>query len=98
MATGREVVVLSAVFADMFDPEGSEIYVKPASDYVALGRPVNIYTVLEAARRRGHVAIGYVIGAQVSNEGGRSGVHVNPSKSDVVTFTAADRIVAIAED
>ena len=89
---------LSHVFTDMFDPEGSEIYVKPASDYVALGRPVNLYTVLEAARRRGHVAIGYVVGSQVSNEGGRAGVHVNAPKSEVVTFTAADRIVVIAED
>ena len=89
---------LSHVFADMFDPEGSEIYVKPASDYVVLGRPVNLYTVLESARRRGHVAIGYVLGAQVSSEGGRTGVNVNPPKSDVVTFTAADRIVVIAED
>ena len=89
---------LSHVFADMFDPEGSEIYVKPASDYVALGRPVNMYTVLEAARRRGHIAIGYVVSALEKDTGGRYGVHVNPAKSEVVTFTAADRIVVIAED
>jgi voltage-gated potassium channel Kch len=89
---------LSAVFADMFDPEGSEIYVKPASDYVVLGRPVNMYTVLEAARRHGQVAIGYVVGAQVDGAGDRSGVHVNPPKSEVVTFSQTDRVVVIAED
>ena len=30
---------LKAVFADLFDPEGSEIYVKPAVDYVAPASP-----------------------------------------------------------
>jgi voltage-gated potassium channel Kch len=98
LAQVSENKYLSQVFADMFDPEGSEIYVKPASDYVALGRPVNQYTVLEAARRRGHIAIGYVVGALEKDTGGRYGVHVNPAKSEVVTFTAADRIVVIAED
>src|SRR6185503_4676711 len=47
------------VFTDMFHPEGSEIYLKPANDYVALGEPVNFYTVVEAAKRRGATAIGY---------------------------------------
>ncbi len=43
---------LFAVFTDIFDPEGSEIYLKPVSDYVEIGKPVNFYTVTEAARRR----------------------------------------------
>ncbi|MEK9164429.1 MAG: potassium transporter TrkA, partial [Chloroflexota bacterium] len=47
---------LNAVFADIFDPEGSEIYIKPAEDYVTLGQPVNFYTVVEAARRRDEIA------------------------------------------
>ena len=42
---------LFAVFTDLFDPEGSEIYLKPVGDYVVTGEPVNFYTVLEAARR-----------------------------------------------
>ena len=53
---------LAAVFQDLFDPEGSEIYVRPASDYVALGQPLSFTTVVEAARRRGEVAIGYRLG------------------------------------
>ncbi len=42
---------LHAVFADLFDANGSEIYLKPASDYVALNEPLNFYSVLESARR-----------------------------------------------
>ncbi|MCA2001472.1 MAG: NAD-binding protein, partial [Chloroflexi bacterium] len=50
---------LEGVFADLFDPQGAEIYLKPIGDYVKTGAAVNFYTVVEAARRRGETAIGY---------------------------------------
>ena len=37
---------LNAVLTDLFSPEGSEIYLKSAHDYIILDRPVNFYTVL----------------------------------------------------
>ena len=89
---------LNAVFADIFDPEGSEIYLKLASDYVKLGEPVNFYTVVEAARRRNEVAIGYRLKAKAADPAQAYGVVVNPDKSGEVTFEAWDRIVVIAED
>lgn len=89
---------LSAVFADLFDPEGSEIYLKPAGDYVELGIPVNFYTVIEAARRRGEVAIGYRQMASAKDADKAYGVAVNPKKSEKVTFYEADRVVVLAED
>jgi len=86
------------VFADIFDPEGSEIYLKPVGDYVTTSEPVNFYTVLEAARRRGQVAIGYRKTSE-SNDAGKSyGVHTNPKKSDEVVFRSEDKIIVIAED
>jgi ion channel POLLUX/CASTOR len=89
---------LNAVFTDIFDPEGSEIYLKLASDYVKLGEPVNFYTVVEAARRRNEIAIGYRIKAKATDAAQAYGVVVNPDKSQEVSFTAWDRIVVIAED
>jgi voltage-gated potassium channel Kch len=89
---------LSAVFADLFDPEGAEVYLKLAGDYVELGRPVNFYTVVEAARRRGEVAIGYRLEAHAKDASKAYGVAVNPVKSEKVTFAATDRIVLLAED
>jgi hypothetical protein len=89
---------LKEVFTDLFDPEGSEIYVKPASDYVSLGKPVSFYTVLESARRRGEIAIGYTIRAQAAVAEKQYGVVVNPAKSKTVTFTEADSIVVLAEE
>ena len=89
---------LARVFEDIFDPEGSEIYLKPAEEYVAPGRSVNFYTVVEAARRRGEIAIGYRLKAHAEDASKQYGVVVNPDKSAEVTFVAGDKIVVIAED
>jgi len=89
---------LNALFADLFQPEGSEIYLKPAEDYVELGRPVNFYTVTEAARRRGEIAIGYKQEAFRNEAAKAHGVVVNPDKSGSVAYAAADHIIVLAKD
>jgi len=89
---------LLEVFEDLFDAEGSEIYLKPASNYVSQEREVNFYTVIEAARRRREVAIGYRL-QRHSGDGGRAyGVRVNPPKSAMVKFEPEDKIIVLAED
>jgi ion channel POLLUX/CASTOR len=88
---------LAQVFADLFDADGSEVYLKPAADYVVTGREVNFYTVLEAARRRGEVAIGYRQQTHANDADKSYGVAVNPAKSARVTFTAQDRVIVLAE-
>lgn len=98
MSQLSENASLFAIFTDIFDPEGSEIYLKPVTDYVKAGIPLNFYTVLEAARQRGETAIGYRITAEVSSVDKGYGVHTNPKKSATVTFSPHDRIIVIAED
>jgi hypothetical protein len=39
------------VFADLLDPDGSELYLKPAADYLRPGATANFATLIEAARR-----------------------------------------------
>jgi voltage-gated potassium channel Kch len=84
---------LRAVFDDIFDSDGSEIYLRPASDYVALGKPMTYWHVVECARRRGEVAIGY---RQAGSNG--DGVRVNPPKGSSITFGADDRVIVVAEN
>ncbi len=88
---------LLGVFNDMFDPEGAEIYLKPISDYVATGKPVNFYTVTEAARRRGETAIGYRIMSESHDASKAYGVHTNPKKAEMVTYSSEDKLIVIAE-
>lgn len=86
------------VFTDLFNPDGSEIYLKPVTDYVVTGQPINFYTVLEAARRRGEVAIGYRVVSQMRDPEKGYGVRTNPRKSQEVTFAIDDKIIVLAEN
>ena len=85
------------VFTDIFDPQGSEIYLKPISDYIETGIPVNFYTVVEAARRRGEAAIGYRIVAETKDAEKSYGIHTNPLKSREVLFAPDDKVIVVAE-
>jgi hypothetical protein len=98
MSQLSENAELFDVFADLFDPEGAEIYLKPVSDYVVTGKPTNFYTVVEAARRRGETALGYRITSEASDSGKSYGVHTNPKKSEKVTFSPEDKVIVIAEN
>jgi len=89
---------LTAVFEDLFDPEGSEVYLKPASDYVETGVEVNFYTVAEAAKRRGEVAFGYRQIAHAKDAARAYGVVVNPKKSARLAFTREDQVIVLAEE
>ena len=88
---------LLAVFADLFDASGSELYLKPATDYVMAGTAVNFYTVLEAAQRRGEIAIGYRRVQDANDAAKYYGVVVNPKKSYNITFSAEDKIIVLAD-
>jgi hypothetical protein len=87
---------LNPVFTDLFDSEGSEIYLRPASDYVQPGATVTYATVVEAARRYGEVALGYRIRAEWNDATSAYGVHLNPRLDTSVTLDAADKVVVLA--
>jgi hypothetical protein len=86
-----------AVFEELIDPQGSEIYLKPAEGYVEPGVPLSFYTLVEAARRRGEVAVGYRVQAQAGDPRNSYGVHLNPTKSRRVEFAEGDRVIVLAE-
>ena len=98
LAQVAENKALNAVFADLFDPEGAEVYLRPATHYVQTETPINFYTVVEAARQRGEVAIGYRLAGHSMDKARAYGVVVNPNKAELVTFAPADTIIVIAEE
>ncbi|MRS04417.1 hypothetical protein EG832_14555 [bacterium] len=89
---------MNTVFQDIFDTDGSEIYLKPISEYVEIGKPVNFYTVLESARKKNETAIGFRLMADARNSSQSYGIHLNPDKSEKTIFTASDKIVVLAND
>ncbi|WP_382306374.1 hypothetical protein [Herbiconiux sp. UC225_62] len=90
--------LLADVFATLFSSEGSEIYLRPADDYVQPGVTVDFYTVAEAALLRGETAIGYRVAADAHDAARAYGVHVNPPKAAGVAFAPGDRVIVLAEN
>jgi len=86
------------VFENLFNADGSELYLKPVTDYVATGIAINFYTVTEAAKRCHAVAVGYRLMAHADNPDKAYGVVVNPKKSDLITFSPDDKVILLAEN
>lgn len=97
LAQLSENAELMGVFTDLFDPEGAEVYLKPIGNYIAIDQPVNFYTAVEAAKRRGETAIGYRIMSESHDAEKAYGVHTNPKKSEKVLFKPEDKLIVISE-
>ncbi len=89
---------LDRVFRQLFSADGAEVYIRPITDYVRIGTPVDFHTLLEAAALRGETAIGYRIATAGQDKDQGYGVRVNPKKSNLVSFVAADQLIVLAED
>ncbi|MER5418872.1 CASTOR/POLLUX-related putative ion channel [Streptosporangium roseum] len=87
---------LAEVFDYLFDSRGSEIYPRPADQYVRPGAPVSFASVIESARRRGETAIGYRLAERV-NEAPHFGVVLNPDKSRPLRLGRGDSVIVLAE-
>lgn len=88
---------LSNVFEDIFNHEGSEIYLKPARNYVELNQKVNFYTIVESARKRNEVAIGFRIGKDSQNYLANYGIVLNPHKLEMKSYSIDDKIIVLSE-
>jgi hypothetical protein len=97
LAHVAEDTSLRAVLASLFDPAGSEIYLRDADQYVALNESLSFYTVVESARRQGEVALGYRVHEHAGDPKRRYGVVLNPDKSAPITFREGDKVIVLAE-
>lgn len=88
---------MSAIFGSLLDEAGSEIYLRPVTDYVVTGKPVDFATVTVSARQRGEIPIGYRrqrVG--LVDDRNLGGVTINPKKSEKLIYEPQDRIVVLA--
>lgn len=89
---------LNGVFTDLFDPEGSEIYLKPVQNYIKIDTDVNFYTITEAAKQLGEIAIGYKIESLCHDPEKSYGVYVSPVKNKMIKFSKDDKIIVLSEE
>jgi ion channel POLLUX/CASTOR len=95
LAQLAEVPEREKVFADLFETTGSEVCMRPISDYVepVPGMPYGAYVA--AAHRVGDLAIGY----RSTGANGKdiaSAIHLDPAKSQAVDLHPDDRLIIVA--
>ncbi|MGF9691633.1 hypothetical protein AAIH46_02350 [Rhizobium sp. 0TCS1.26] len=99
LAQASENETMAAIFAELLDEEGSEIYMRPVSDYVDIDRPVNFFTLAFAALRRGEIAIGYRRQRDGDeDERNLGGVTVNPPRAQRIEYDDSDMLIVLASD
>lgn len=86
---------LNAIFEDLLDEEGSELYIKPAGRYVRLNTPVDFYTAAAAAARHNEVFLGY---KKTRGPGAEFDIVINPAKDGALAFSETDAFVVVAQD
>jgi ion channel POLLUX/CASTOR len=92
LAQASENEFIAAIFDTLLDADGSELYMRPVSGYVEVGRELTFHTLVASAMLRGEVAIGYA-----KRENGRDKIVVNPQRGEALTYGEGDRLIVLAE-
>jgi hypothetical protein len=87
---------LKKLFDELLTPGGSDIYLRPVTDYVTIAQPVNFYTIASSASRYNQTVMGYRITALANSPEKRYGVMLAPCKEEFVQFTSDDKVIVIA--
>lgn len=97
MAQIAENRLLAPIFEQLLDSAGSEIYLKPATRYVAAGKQLDGYALAQVVSSYQEVFIGYK--KMVTSSGGQieSRIVTNPNKSQAISFTDQDWLIVLAE-
>ena len=90
---------IKKLYDDLFEEDGSEIYVKPANLYFEKF-PINetFSTILGQARKRDEICLGIRRGDLSKDPSKNFGVSLNPEKDEVITLEENDFLVVLAED
>ena len=90
---------IKRVYDDIFQEDGAEIYLKPASLYfTAFPQEVTFADLMRIAQKREEVCLGVKIKAQEKDFDENFGVELIPEKSKRFTIQPEDALVVLSED
>ena len=102
MAQVSEEPLALDVYDDLFQADGSELYIKPASYYFDFSENKSITIkygeCVKAAQLRDEVILGVQLYADQKKKGAMFGINLIPNKSDEFTLHKEDGLIALAED
>lgn len=82
---------LLPLYQNLLDESGSKLFMKPVTDYVQVGIPVDFYQIQKIAGERGELVIGYkkFFGCDFK-------IVTSPKKDEKITFTDRGYIIVVA--
>ena len=90
---------INDVYNDIFEEDGSEIYLKPASLYFTdLPGEYSFADMMAIAQKRGEICFGVKITELESAIDKNFGVTLIPEKNERYTLKPNDRLIVVAED
>ncbi len=102
MAQVSEEPLALDVYDDLFQSEGSELYIKPASYYFDFNDEKSITLpygeCVQAARLRDEVILGVQIKSAQKKKDKMFGINLIPNKNDQITLTCEDGLIALSKD
>lgn len=99
MAQISESADIERVYDDIFQEDGSEIYLKPVSLYFETLPPEATFADMMAiAQQRGEICIGVKTMAYENDKSRNNGIQLIPEKTAVFNLQPDDKLVVLAED
>ena len=102
MAQVSEEPLALDVYDDLFQAEGSELYIKPISYYFPFDGKESITVAygecVHAAQLRGEVILGAQLHPRQKEKDKMFGISLIPDKNQEFTFTKEDGLIALAKD
>ncbi len=99
MAQIAESRDIEKVYDDIFQEDGSEIYLKPAHLYLgALPAEVSFADMMGLAQKRGEICIGVKQKSLESSKMDNNGIQLIPEKNARFELRAEDSLVVLSED
>ena len=102
MAQVSEEPLALDVYDDLFHADGSEIYIKPASNYFDFSTKNTIQIkygeCMKAAQLRNEIILGLQLHKEQKNKKNMFGIKLIPDKNNVFTISEKDGFVTLAQD
>lgn len=97
IAQGSDNTRRLKLFDELLSPEGCEIYLKLASDYCEIGKPISVADLVKSTHSKSETFVGIFI-KDKRCDGVGTGVFLNPAKDEIVCFeNLYDRIIVLSE-
>jgi K+/H+ antiporter YhaU regulatory subunit KhtT len=87
------------IYDDLFSEEGSEVYLKPVSMFLAtIPESITFGELCAAALKRNESCFGVRLLSEETDMDKNFGIYVNPAKDKIFTLSGSDWLITLAED